>query len=122
MSTRFSRSSFRWFVACSVAMLLAMVQPQAKSAHRRAHLDSRIAAAAGHAGKNKVRVIVRTEGTDRKALKQILMAEGIKVRREHSMIGAISLEIPEKDLYKLADKDDVLSISIDEPIHAQLLG
>src|SRR4051812_12387373 len=104
MSKLFSRSTFRWLIALSLAALVGGATPQAAKKAHRAHLDNKVASALAHASdKTKVKVIVQTTGSARKALQVLFRNTGYKVRREHKLISALSLEVTEKELAKLQE-------------------
>ena len=64
-----------------------------------------------------VRVIVTARKGATGKVKSAIWAEGTIVH-EHTSIDAITVEVPAGRLRALADRDDVLAVSIDAPIHA----
>src|SRR3954469_22244064 len=89
--TKFSRSKIRWWVAISVMALVASIDPSA-APRSRARVDREVQAAITKGGAGKVRVIVRTEGRQRRLLRDTFGRKaGHKIRRELGLISALSV-------------------------------
>src|SRR6185503_464833 len=95
MSYLFKRSTLRWLVAACAVAMFTIVEPSAATAPR-AHLDQRLEQAVKKfKGTDRTRVIVRVKPSYRQAFSLLLQGRsGHKVKRNHSLISAITLELP----------------------------
>ena len=83
---------------------------------KRAHHDRHIEQIEQGGSSEKVRVILRSDGSDVGGLLQSLKSKGVKVRRTHGRNGDVSLEISGKDLGWLEELQGVDSVSSDAPV------
>jgi hypothetical protein len=114
-----SRSSIRWWVAVSVMALVASIDPSAAQ-RPRARMDKEVQAAVNNGGTAKVRVIVRVEPRNRKALRDSFgRRANHKVRRELGGMSALAMELPQNAIDGMSRTPGVLSVSIDAPIAGQ---
>src|SRR4051812_15066262 len=121
MTNRFSIRSLRWWVSASIATLMA-IAPAAAGPRASAPVDMSVREATKHGAKT-VRVIVRVAPSNRLALKTAWSkGAGRKLRREHGLISALTLDIPANAVDALAQAPGVLSVSIDAPIAGEQLG
>ena len=64
-----------------------------------------------------VRVIVTARKGASEKVKSAVAGSGVIVH-EHKSIDAVTAEVPVGQLHFLAERDDVLSVSVDAPVHA----
>src|SRR4051812_37300710 len=121
MTHSFSLKSLRWWLAASLATLVAIV-PADAGPRGKAPVDRSVREATKH-GNKTVRVIVRVDPSSRLALKNAWgTGNGRTMRREHKLISALTLDIPSNMVDKLAEAPGVLSVSIDAPLAGSQLG
>ena len=101
-----------WLLLTALAAATAYAQDQPSK------LDSALRASLQRGGSARLGVILRIQSGRRVGIRQQLEANGFAIRAEHSLINAISVEVPINALFGLAHRPDVLSISMDAPLHA----
>src|SRR5829696_2667971 len=85
------------------------------SSGRRAHIDTALSGAV-RLDENP-RVIVRYRDGAAERLKERYSRNGASVRRDHTGIKALALQVKREDIDTLANDPDVLSVSIDARVH-----
>ncbi|MBI4265294.1 MAG: S8 family serine peptidase [Acidobacteria bacterium] len=95
--------------------MVAMVQPT-QAQRPRAKMDKKVESISKKGGNARTRVIVRTTASDRPTLKNAWSRQGHKIRREHRVLSALTMEIPARSIDALSRAPGVLSISIDAPV------
>ena len=99
-------------------LLAALISTTVYAQDRPAKLDKALQAAQRRDGSVRLNVIVQVQSGRRVPKRQQLEGNGFKIRAEHPLINAISVEVPVNALSGLADQSDVLSISIDATLQA----
>ena len=99
-------------------LLAALISTTVYAQDRLAKLDKALQAAQRRDGSVRLNVIVQVQSGRRVPKRQQLEGNGFKIRAEHPLINAISVEVPVNALSGLADQSDVLSISIDATLQA----
>src|SRR5262245_29662229 len=88
--------SFRWMAAVGIGVILA-AQPGAATAPTRSHFDSRVEKAVKRGGAETTRVIIRVKPSSRRNLRTFLLAgKDFRIRREHGLISALTVDVPNK--------------------------
>lgn len=128
MWTLFSRSPFSLYsfqlvwIALTATAIVVLAAPAAAQQRPGAHVDGQVAAAIKRGGSATVRVIVRVTPERRGALKQTAEKQGHVVKREHALISALTIELPERALKALTREEGVLSISFDARVSTSGAG
>ena len=114
-----SRSSIQWWIAVSVMALVATIDPSAAPRRPRARVDKAVEAAITRGGQEKVRLIVRTDPSQRKILKELLgKRSGHRVRHESARMSMLAMEVPADQVDDITRLPGMESASIDAPLTA----
>src|SRR5678816_4335231 len=99
-------------------VLVACAATSAVAQTNLSKVDAGVQTALQHPPSARINVIVRVQPGRRTSVRQQLDADGFAVRAEHQLINAISLDLPVGALSALANRPDVLSVSVDAALTA----
>jgi serine protease AprX len=122
---RIANRKWRAAVVATVAfgIVTSISAPAAAAGQsRRSRLDQALQRELDAASRGEKRVIIRTRGDARSAVRRALTAHGDRILAEHAEIDALTAVVHSDDLESLAAQDGVISVSTDAVVRAKLLG
>src|SRR5688572_12085242 len=121
-----SQRSLSWalallFIATLPSHILPVRAQSARGQERSGKFDSAVEAAS-RKGVEKISVIISVDSQNRPNLKRFLAAGKHQMRWEHTVVSAISVEIPVSALERISNLPGVSAVSFDAPVAGEQLN